>query len=383
MPTRHRILMHSVNGEGLGHLSRLSSLASSLEEQHPDCDILSLTESKYGNDVAPSLRMITVPSTSVLRSSAWTDRIAARARHSLVRAVRELVSAYRPGLTIHDTLVWRPLYDAARDSSSRQAIVLRSRNEINAAWLRLKCTAPHWDCVVVADESGTRASDELASGFDAPLFFAGRVGRFAREGRDRVRSQIGLTTADKLIVVTPGGGGYPDTDAFIATALRAADSVNRIRGDMVAVVVAGPLYRGRLIFRTQLPTVLVDHYPTMPNLLAACDVIIARAGFNTVHESIQAGVPTILVPANRGIDSQHARARELSALNNVFAVAETIEDIGSALKSGLEIECQSRETSRSLADPAAIRLLYDLSEVPRDDQRTNDWASRRYVNRHL
>ena len=50
----------------------------------------------------------------------------------------------------------------------------------------------------------------------------------------------------------------------------------------------------------------------MRDVMPAFDGAVSAAGYNSVHELMFAGIPTVLVPFGRVLDDQERRARELA-----------------------------------------------------------------------
>ena len=58
---------------------------------------------------------------------------------------------------------------------------------------------------------------------------------------------------------------------------------------------------------------LVRHFPLSEHY-RAFDLVVAAAGYNSFHESLRLGVPTLLVPnRHTSLDDQEARARAAAA----------------------------------------------------------------------
>ena len=61
---------------------------------------------------------------------------------------------------------------------------------------------------------------------------------------------------------------------------------------------------------SKLPTstILHAHFPLI-ELMPAFDYAISAAGYNTFHELLACGIPTIFIPKSRGYDDQYGRAK--------------------------------------------------------------------------
>jgi hypothetical protein len=124
-------------------------------------------------------------------------------------------------------------------------------------------------------------------------------------------------------VLVTGGGGGDDTVEALFDAVHAA--VGHL-DDVHVVYAVGPLYRGTPRHGHRR-THFCDH--DLAEHAAAFDVAVSAAGFNTIHELLVCGVPTVVVPQDKIADDQMARASRY-AERGAFVV-ETIDTVGAVL----------------------------------------------------
>jgi len=149
----------------------------------------------------------------------------------------------------------------------------------------------------------------------AKMIACGYLGRAAAtRAPQTVRRE--LDTGDRpLIVVTAGGGGdgfdlienFLDAQAASPT-LRAAHSL----------VVTGPLMaRGKrdlLKSATRADNLtLIEFTSDLMSYLAAADLVVSMAGYNTICETLSLGARLVLVPRVRPRSEQRLRAERLAA----------------------------------------------------------------------
>lgn len=292
-----RILFHSASRRGLGHVMRAANLARAVRECDPRADVLlHLTNPAAGpasGDVPWQCSDPDVP-------GAWAD----------------VLAGFRPSLTVFDTMLpgaWA--FDAP---GVRQAFVWRAsvetRQQATAADARLRQMAaivvPH-----TPEEFGTTVPDEVR----ARTVFTGPIVRASdAAGRARVRARYDLAPDDVIVTSTAGGGGFDGSAAWLHRVVTAAHRewharVPRLRH----LIIRGPL----------APTVdapsadldlpgltVIDADLDLVHLLAVSTLVVAEAGYNTIHELRQVGTPAVLVPGPRTYDDQAARAEAMAAL---------------------------------------------------------------------
>jgi predicted glycosyltransferase len=129
-----------------------------------------------------------------------------------------------------------------------------------------------------------------------------------------VRAQLGLQTG-RLVLITVGGGvdGYAVLQAMLEAIHGAPDAV---RFD--CMLVTGPLMSDQDRERLQATAPadgrvrLVEFVDDMIGLIAAADVVVSMAGYNTVCEILSNGRPAILIPRTAKPTEQFLRAEALS-----------------------------------------------------------------------
>ncbi len=118
-----------------------------------------------------------------------------------------------------------------------------------------------------------------------------------------------------------------------------------------------------------IPADLATYLPDLPERLAWCHLVIARAGASTIAELTAAGRPAILIPLPSATDDhQTANAREMAKAGGARAIAQTrftpIELAKQMQKLGLDPESLANAAARARAvgRPNAARDLADLVE---------------------
>jgi UDP:flavonoid glycosyltransferase YjiC (YdhE family) len=218
------------------------------------------------------------------------------------------ISSFDPDVLVVDTYPagsFEELLPVLRWRRQRNVFVFREQRPEHAGAELMQATLRLYDRVIVphgsADEAGPIPEPHKAVAVGPILI------RERREllGRDEARERIGAAREARLAYVSFGGGG--DSDA--PDALELAAEVVKEAG-LVPVVGAGPLARRPHVIPGALT--LSERQPAI-EVLAAFDVAIAGAGYNSVHELLFAGVPSVFVPFERQVDDQLRRAQQVQA----------------------------------------------------------------------
>ena len=306
MGAAKRIVCYAINGSGLGHLTRLTGIArwlrryvSLLENKVPE--VLFLTSSDASDALAQQgFAAFKIPSKTAAKR-ADLDKLEYRrlAKHF----VWNTLNGFAPDLLVVDTFPsgsFDELFQVL-DGPFKKGFVFREVKPEYAARPTFRSAIGMYD-VAVAPHSPV--SGPVREG--APLAsvrHCGEVIQFEREEMlpaDEVRQRLGVRPQDRIVYVSAGGGGDPDCEQTIASLVGVCSS----RNDLHLLVGAGPLYRGRRFFGSNL-----SWFETTGvwKLFGGVDAAVSAGGYNTFHELLFAGVPAAFYAQPKIADDQAKR----------------------------------------------------------------------------
>lgn len=294
-----RIVLVSSNGWGLGHLSREIAIALAIAGR-AEVTMFSFSRglplvSQFGirGEFCPG------------HASAWVPR--ERWDKYVERRFGAFLSEVDPDVVLFDGVA---PYNGVINA-------LRRHPDISAGWLRrgmwlrgptddqlAKSSA--FDFVIEPGDLASEADDGPTSQLDSirisPVSLLEVVPML---DRDQAAAALGLDPERPALLFGLGTGQPGDATDARGAALRAALRHH----DWQVGVVSSPLARGG---ETSDGVQLNGVYPLM-GYLAAFDAAVSAAGYNSVHELIPAGIPTLLVPKSASrTDNQIARASFLA-----------------------------------------------------------------------
>jgi len=300
--SRMRFTYYAINGIGLGHLARTIAIARALG---PDHQHLFLTSSPAtGLLVQESLPYIQFPSDQHLavKTLALKDKTYARLLHGIVSST---VNAFDPHIVLVDTLPTGSRGELAQLASTarRSAFILREQRAPLAA--ETADAINRYDCILIPhDEDET----VLPAGIDATkVVFTGPILLRSKEDPQVAPLAIDHEPHQLLVGVAFGGGGDKDFSALVSWIDRAA----RRHPDLHFAISLPPLVRQPIPAFVSANTSRFSHSP-LADAWQTFDIVISAAGYNSTNELIHFGIPTILVPLERPLDDQFARARKLA-----------------------------------------------------------------------
>lgn len=295
-PGGPRILLMSSNGAGMGHLTRLFSYATRADEG-ASTHIVSLSQAAplagrlgLSYEYLPSAKALAMP------PGRWRPIFQDR--------VGDAIERFDPDVLVFDG-TWpyggmeeiRAAHPEAHWVWSRRGMWREGRNTDQLA------KTDWFDSVL---EPG-----DLAGAYDRGVTAAApahRVGPVTLldaadlQARDEARAALGLPADGPLALVSLGAGNINDTTSEVGAAVHALTGLGVGVCVTVPDIASAGAAAGEDIH-------LVRDYP-LSRRYAAFDVVISAAGYNSFHELLRMGVPTLFVPnTETSLDDQEARAR--------------------------------------------------------------------------
>jgi UDP:flavonoid glycosyltransferase YjiC (YdhE family) len=301
-----RAVFYAVNGLGLGHVTRLLSIARAMRRQAPGTEVLFLTSSEADNVIyREGFAAVKLPSKTIREQCGLS-------RSSYLKMVQTVtwnaISAFDPDVLVVDTFPtgsFEELLPVLR-WRQRNVFVFREQREQAASSPLLQATLRLYDLVLIPHEDAARVGpvpEPQKVRAVGPILIRERD---ELPSREVARRALGLPEEGTLLYASFGGGGDPEG----ARALALTAQVARELPGVQLVVGAGPLLREEPPVSAEGARVLTGRYPAL-DFLPAFDAAVTAAGYNSVHELLYAGIPSVIVPFERGLDDQEKRAREV------------------------------------------------------------------------
>jgi predicted glycosyltransferase len=334
--------MYSQDGLGLGHMRRTHSIADQLLRVCPDAQILTLSDSRLGEFFGPNRNHDYLKLPSIVKTGPGEWRAVSLslpfAEVQLMRAalIRSAVEHFQPDILLVDHMPHGamgellPALAALKATHAKTKIVLGLRDILDAPAIvqdrwrvegAYDAIKRYYHRVLVY---GLREVFDLAEQYQFPpavakrLCYCGYVctsatARHADGTRAQHLAHKGVGT--QLIVSMAGGGD--DAYPMMRALLDALPAV-RARRRCVLVLIVGPFMplaaQQDLQERAQgLPVCILSSVEDTPSYIAAADLVVAMAGYNTTMEILRSGRRAILVPRAGPSAEQRMRARLFAA----------------------------------------------------------------------
>jgi UDP-N-acetylglucosamine--N-acetylmuramyl-(pentapeptide) pyrophosphoryl-undecaprenol N-acetylglucosamine transferase len=324
-----RIVNYAINGIGTGHLTRLRALSRSIrrlvKESEVTTEIFFVSSGEADGilfiDRFPSFKL---PSRTVLRegtnSFLQMSTIAAK-------WVATILSDLRPDLIVVDSVPMGSYGEflptgewPALQSCKQRAFIYRPSKASSVSSQDFQNSLKEYDLILVPEQYGV-GNISFPEQISNRIKWCGPIiscDHNQLKTREDALLALGNKESSLNVYVSAGGGGHADAEAWLR---RVCDSIQACEGIQVSIG-AGPLYRGEKFTR---PNVKWLETLDVSTCLMAFDIAITTSGYNTFHELMFAGIPTIFLPLEAYADDQSERARRAAHFGAAVIVSGDIQ----------------------------------------------------------
>ncbi|MBI3241833.1 MAG: glycosyltransferase [Chloroflexi bacterium] len=375
-----RIMLYSHDTYGLGHLRRSLAIAGQVAADLPKASQLLITGSMVAGafGLPPRLDMIKLPALSKRSSGKYQSRALPLTLNETMawrtQMIHQAVTAFKPDLVLVDKSPagvqgeMLPALRYLKTWSPETKLVLGMRDieddagATRAEWEASGVPQLHdevYDHILLYGERNIFDPVEvygMSASAEAKLIECGYLGRAdAKRSPEVVRRELGIGD-NPFVVVTVGGGGdgYEIIQAYL-------EMLGNWPGGAPfhSLIVTGPLmpHSKRKLLRQSARAnhlTIVEFTPDLGSYLAAADLVISMAGYNTVCEVLTLGARSLLVPRTRPRTEQLLRAERLAARG----LARML------MPEQLSPERLAAEIESALAEPRPARML-DMNGLSR------------------
>jgi len=339
-------LFFCVNGAGLGHVTRSLAIARRIRRLEPEAPIYFLSSSQ-ALDVISREGMVAyhIPPHSRygdhLRRSEWSTL--------LQQQIQLIADTHHPAVFVYDGVFpYRGVLDAIQECRFvHAAMVLRLRHKHD----RLPEMAEKFSVfneLIFPGEAGVRggvgdlAPPELAAltcRTVDPIVYLDREELLPRE---QVRALWNVPPDKKLVYVQLGAGNINDIQALSDQIL----SILTGRKDIVVLLAESPIAERAHNGRANVH--VLRHYPNSL-YCRGFDLAITAVGYNTFHEQMHFGVPSVLIP-NQETKTDDQTGRAMTAHRALAAITVLrLESLAEAIALGLTDAVASTMREKALA----------------------------------
>lgn len=359
-----RVLSYAINGRGMGHLVRQLAI---LRWMRRYAELLGVRlepwvlSSSEADTLArrEGIPCIKIPSKSMIRDAGLDPSSTLGVMRGWVLSA---VANLQPDLMLVDTFPGGTFGELAGvlEIPRRRVLVARPVQDWLAQEAAFRSMLPLYDRVIVPEPPEYVQENPP---FDRKESYVGPILIREREelqSREAARAALGL--CGRAVYLSLGGGGDPQATRILPTL------VPQLRAAGWEVVVgAGPLYQGPELRGPGI--VWLDRYVPV-ELFPAMDAAVSAGGYNSFHELMYCGVPTIFLPQPRLADDQAGRVQR-AVQAGAGRVARSLSEVVGLLEQPGDATAARSLVPANGAREAAARVLSLL--LPPEDV---SWAQR-------
>ena len=347
-----RIVNYAINGVGAGHVTRLIAVSRWLcrhaKRLEVEAEIFFITSSEAGALLfAERFPAFKLPSRTVVAEAGLDEtRFLALARPWVCQTLRAL----EPDLLLVDTFPQGYFEELAPIliEGPKTAFIYRPLKEIHAGLPKFQNALSHYNLILVPEYEQNEPVLAPPAVRDQVRYIGPMMVRERAEilSRDEARKVLGIANDRLAIYISAGGGGDANAEGLIESAYKALSGTPGLH----LVIGAGPLYRGKCIYGDHLTWLAQGN---AAEFMAAFDIAVSAAGYNSFNELMHFGVPAVFRPQEKWADDQKARAERA-----VSAGAAVVLDSGANGQALRQIIERFRDPAeRAFASSAARNLV--------------------------
>ena len=332
-PEVKRVLFHTINHTGLGHMNRAINLAQWLKANIPTIQILFLIEGSE-DFMAPS-------------GFPWVMTFThANQQEHAEQITRTLLETFRPDLVIYDTMLRQIVYQPVIQAGIKQLLVGKAENIMREQLQEKLDVIQRMDMLLIVQQRhDVELSDQtLLAQYTGPIVYAGPMLRQKlKTPPEQLRKQLGLTVEDKVLLLTLGGGGYNMANDLLLNVLALKRTILAIHPKTRLIVITGPYFGsngGELPARDEFVCYVSRFEPYFSDYLNIASAVVGMAGYNTVNEVAACGIPTICVPTPEAGDQvgKGSMIEYAKGVPNIVVSGIALEELGPRIVAALAQE---------------------------------------------
>lgn len=313
------VLFYAVNGLGMGHLTRLLSIARTMVKDDETINPIFITTSEACEVLYKhGITYYKLPSKSYLKLDKKCKKEDLQMMYSLT--VMNLVNTYNPVAMVVDTFPLGSLDDLlgvlSLKTKMKKVFVHREQKNMTQNKINLQ---NFYDLIITPHNEGDA---EIPVPENKPLKWVGNI--MVREKdetlpKEDIIKKFNLPKDKKIVLLNLGGGGDLTTINEYNIIIEKLGK----REDLFFVVPEAPLKKFDIELGDNMMS--INYYPLV-EIMSVFDMAISATGYNTFHELNYMGVPTIFIPKLRGLDDQEQRARSIDGISGYCLLETELEE---------------------------------------------------------
>lgn len=317
-----KILYYAINGTGLGHLMRVSSIVNECRKLNLSIHQLIITNSKKVSLLQDlSIPFINLPCTYRDPITEINRQLKCLPYDLSIKIIYQIINEYKPTTIVFDThFNFKLIRKLKQGNCYKLVLILRLCDENYMTQLINENILDVFDLIILPHNQGEVRAELPTKIFSIfrksqKVVFSGAITRTI--GAEPIKLDIyeeEIKIPEEYVLITCGAGGYQESaKKFLALAICASQKLVRKNKNFKIVVVGGPYLKN---FEPSDDVLYFSWLPNLQNWISKAKLVISHAGYNTVHEIISCNIRAVFIPLERKHDNQLLRARYYSHKNS-------------------------------------------------------------------
>jgi UDP-N-acetylglucosamine--N-acetylmuramyl-(pentapeptide) pyrophosphoryl-undecaprenol N-acetylglucosamine transferase len=291
-PHIKRILFHAINHVGLGHINRSIAVAQWLQAAIPNLQALFLIEGGEDFIDPTGYPWILIPGQ-------------ASENEHIGQITCKTIEVFQPDVIVHETLLRPAIHEAARAAGVKQ-VVMGSLGDALRDQLRHNLSLLNQVHLLIVLQQRTEVlstDQELIAQYRSQTLYAGPLVRRKKQLTSEIlRRKLGLTSENKVIFVTFGGGGWDLARSLLSTILAAKEQILSRYPQAKLIAIPGPHFSGDLPAQDDFVCYVSRFEAFLDDYVDIASVVVMMAGYSTVNEIASSGVPAVCIAVSDAED---------------------------------------------------------------------------------
>jgi len=316
-----KLLIHAINGVGLGHVVRTKRIADALRQILPSVEIVFVTNTKYSDYLKKDYKtyILSKDTRGVLEGQYPYEEYLRYNTQAIIKIINHEI----PDAVLFDCELNKDLLYFCKKNFINAIFVLRMTK--SDRFLEIQKYLALFDSVIIPHEKADLPQNQQGYLTNISAHFVGPI--------VEQLSDFGKNIRKKILITLGSGAGIPDNrplfevvDSFLSYLRNHDYCINNVHMDID--IVAGPFYQGECNFDGFKVRQTSDNL--IEDMLCS-KIVISGAGYNTINEIVYSKTPAIVIPLSRGWDDQFQRAEVLERLGCIRVergcIVNDIEDM--------------------------------------------------------
>ena len=329
--SKNRIIMFSINGIGLGHLSRTINIANSIKKINKDVDILFITKSK-------STFLLKKHKYNFVQIENEFDDYSVTKNSKIIK---EITTMFKPNIFIIDSpaieyCLPEIISFGNEFCNIKKIYILRHQKEFLMRDLFLygekyfsKILIPHIEEEFFAYSPYAENTKELILSSKKIEFVGNIFKEIDKVKITKIKEKYNVNDGDYLIVINGGGGGldnFSDSPKKIFQKInKMYEMLNEKIKNLKIIIITGPYFNEQISINPEIQTVKEEENNL--ELFSLSKFVISSAGYNSFNELWGIKKPTLFIPLKRGCEDQSLRVKNLEKKGAAILIKDDLSDL--------------------------------------------------------